>query len=869
MALALILGILLAEYRSWQAGLSAVMLVTVVLLPQCMKHNYRECALRGALLVAAGALGTGCYVRQADSWEKEAQVLLCGQQLHVCGTLIRKEQKNERWQLTLALSGYENRVVVSSEDGGYPLESVLSVKGLVREFNSPRNEGQFNEKQYYKNRKVIGRMSADEIRCIRAPVGVYAWRETLYCMRMRLCTVYEACLPAKEAGILSTMAAGEKAFLDGDVRTLFQRAGISHMLAISGMHISMIGMGLYRLLRRGRRSYGCCALLTAGVLLLYGTMIGMGVSASRAIGMFLIFLLAQCLGQGYDTCAALSVLAVILLVDNPFLLHDVSFQFSFLAVFAAVTAGMVLPKKEEGGRVYGFIYPFCTALLLQLFTLPLVAYYYYEVPLYAIFLNLLLLPYLGAALGFGLIGGCVGMFLLSYAGFLGYAGTFFLPFTRFLLSPCRIVLSVYVYVCEMVEKWPFSSVICGQPTAGKLCVYYGLLAGMLLVLEHRKKRGGTLGWGEKKPSGAKEKNDHPVIVQKRAKKARCMADEYRKDSGKYVEGTGIMQGIGERKESGDVEEKHGMKGIYSFMPVGTFVLLAIILHAPAGGFEIDYLDVGQGDGSMLRTKEGVVCFVDGGSTDVSKVGTYRILPFLKSKGIRRVDYWILSHLDEDHVNGFYEVLESGYPVGAVVVSERMPEDEAKAHLSEMLAQYQVPVITVDGGDTLQLQKTSGSEVMFDENDDGAAMHHLSAPVLRILSPDETTPVDDVNGASLVFLYEDAQVRALWTGDIGEQQEECLLAGGRLSQIDLYKAAHHGSKYSNSAEYLQALSPKLSVISCGKRNRYGHPGVEAIEHMEAAGSRIFYTMASGQIKVRQGEEGLMVEEACYWNAEGVS
>lgn len=240
-----------------------------------------------------------------------------------------------------------------------------------------------------------------------------------------------------------------------------------------------------------------------------------------------------------------------------------------------------------------------------------------------------------------------------------------------------------------------------------------------------------------------------------------------------------------------------------------------------------------------------MCFVDGGSSDVAGVGTYRILPFLKSKGIRQVDYWILSHLDDDHLSGFYEVLEAGYEVRAVVVSELLPEDEAKSKLMETLEQYKVPMLSVSGGDILQLHNACGG----DESADGGVC-------IRFLSPDETTPVSDCNGASIVCLYEDASVHALWTGDIGVQQETWLLERGLLSQIDLYKAAHHGSKYSNSQEYLQTLSPKLSVISCGERNRYGHPGAEAVENMKAAGSRVLCTMECGQIKIRRGREGLV-------------
>lgn len=807
-AFALILGILLAEYGGRRVLVPAAMLAIAAVLPQFLKRRYRECALRIVMLCMAGALGAGCYVRQERTWKKESQTLLCGQQLDICGTLIRKEQRNERWQLTLALPGYENRVIVSAEDGGYPLGCVLSVKGSVREFNTPRNEGQFNEIQYYKNKKVIGRMYPEEIISIRAPSGIFSWKEGLYQMRVRLCAVYEACLPAQAAGIMSTMAVGEKTFLDADVRTLFQRAGISHILAISGMHISMIGMAIYSVLRRYRQPYVRSALATACMLLLYGTMIGMGVSASRAIGMFLIYLLAQCLGRGYDICAALATLAVVLLTDDPFLLHDVSFQFSFLAVFAVVTAGMILPKKvpeqEGSGRVYGLLYPVCIALLLQLFTLPLVAYDYYELPLFALFLNLLLLPYLGVALGFGLAGGCMGMVSLSLA--------------RFFLVPCRIVLSVYVWVCEAVEKLPFSSVVCGRPSPGKLALYYGLLCILVLKIEYAKKR------GQMYMVANQNETDETGDVADRAEWV------HRADRVKRAD--------------------RGTRATCGCLTAGAALLLAILMHVPPAGFEIDYLDVGQGDGSLLRTDDGIVCFVDGGSVDVSGVGTYRILPFLKSKGIRRVDYWLLSHLDEDHVSGFYETLETGYPVGAVIIAERMPEDEEKVRLLETLSQYGIPVISVRAGETMQLHKSDRTE--------------SADAMLRFLAPDGTTQVSDRNGASLVCLYEDAHVRALWTGDVGRQQEEWLLAGGSLPKIDLYKAAHHGSEYSNSEEYLKALSPKLSVISCAKKNRYGHPGAEAVEHMEAAGSRILYTMKSGQIKVRRTKDGLAVEEFLDFN-----
>lgn len=221
------------------------------------------------------------------------------------------------------------------------------------------------------------------------------------------------------------------------------------------------------------------------------------------------------------------------------------------------------------------------------------------------------------------------------------------------------------------------------------------------------------------------------------------------------------------------------------------------------------------------------------------VGTYRILPFLKSKGIRDIDYWVLSHLDEDHVSGFYEVLESGYPIRHLLLAKDITADDEKRRLLSMTRKYDLDIVWLERGDILKLGEKS---------------------CLRVLSPGGGIPVEDRNDASLVFLFEDDDFRGLWTGDITTKQEEALVnQGDRIGQVTLYKAAHHGSKYSNSKAYLQKLSPQISIISCGRYNRYGHPGEEAIEHMKQSGSKLYYTMYGGQISVYRKKGKLCVRE----------
>ncbi len=268
----------------------------------------------------------------------------------------------------------------------------------------------------------------------------------------------------------------------------------------------------------------------------------------------------------------------------------------------------------------------------------------------------------------------------------------------------------------------------------------------------------------------------------------------------------------------------------------TSVLFLILAVRPAERAEVDFLDVGQGDGIYLCTSDGTNVFIDGGSSDVSGVGTYRILPFLKYRGIRKIDYWFVSHSDMDHVSGLKELLTDGYPVGNLVLAQAAADEEKTAALAELAA-------------------ASGTAVCYMQTADSLVTESAS---IQCLAPAADDKNEDVNELSLVLLLEDGDFRGIFTGDISAEAERRLLADQGPGAVDLYKAAHHGSKHSNSFEFLQELKPETAVVSCGAGNRYGHPGEEALCNMEEAGAKVYLTMEGGRIRVRYGGEGMIVE-----------
>ena len=282
--------------------------------------------------------------------------------------------------------------------------------------------------------------------------------------------------------------------------------------------------------------------------------------------------------------------------------------------------------------------------------------------------------------------------------------------------------------------------------------------------------------------------------------------------------------------------------------------------------------MGQGDGTFLRTKENAAVFVDGGSSNVKSVGTYRMLPFLKAKGVRKIDYWLVSHGDFDHISGLLEVLESGYPVKHLVVSEWAFLNEAETeNMQKLLAladQTGTPVLTAAAGDLLWMEETRIS-FLWPQRESGGSL--------------------DTNDNSLVFLYEDEDFRGLFAGDISSETEKALVKTyveydskitgseehwGQMAQgagevcteqagtvaeyqkyrknlldVDFYKVNHHGSKYSSCEEWLAALSPKVATISCSRKNSYGHPHEETLERLQEVETIVYRTDEVGAITIR--------------------
>ena len=671
--------------------------------------------------------------------------------------------------------------------------SLFKLEGAIEEISKRENEGGFSEEEYLKG-KDIG-LKLYRPRVMELSKSFFSLQKILSDLRERMKKFFEDNLPGEEGAIISAMALGDKGGLDSDVRDLFSASGIAHLLAVSGLHISIVGKLFYKLLRRLRFSFFTAFLIAIPFSFLYAKMCGMSVSAERALIMFFFSLLSESLGRESDMLTNEGIAAFILIMKNPFCIFDSAFVFSFSAVFIVAAAGRPVSEaldsfiRERHRDKRGFSPSFWEKLLLSfvfsftvcLGTAPVVAYYYYSIPLYQVFLNLILIPLMTALL-----------FLALASGLL---------FLKLLLFPVHLLLYFYEWLSALTLKLPFSSLTFGKPGVIQIVLYYIVYFALVFLLRQ------------------------------------------------------LLQRLKSREDLAEPKTAQKMD-LRAFLPKAAvvFMLLPLILFGiKPKGFEFDMLSVGQGDGLYLRTDASTHIMIDGGSTSKKEVARNVILPFLKSRGVTGgIDFWFVSHLDTDHVSGLIEAMESGYPVGMVVLPKKVVPNENYESLISAAGKDGAAVRYMEKGERLVLP--GGKTVI----------------TCLFAGTDEYLKAGDANANSLVLLVErkDLDVSLLLTGDIGSEQEEIILSDegtkGMLKEAAkgtlILKAAHHGSNYSNCKALLSVLSGKedITLISAGKGNRYGHPGKETLARLDSLSIEHLCTIEEGQIRIFEKGGGLLLE-----------
>lgn len=327
----------------------------------------------------------------------------------------------------------------------------ICIRGNLSYYKKATNPGEFDLYEYYKVKGVLFKIYNGNI--VYSYKGYSFIKQKLYELRLLGEKRIDNKLNKENAGIIKAMLFGSKGDIDIETKELFQKSGIAHILAISGLHISFLAITLFSLLKKSGLDTWICGIISESVLILYGIMIGFSVSSIRAIVMFSLYLLGKAVLRAYDMMTSMSFVLTIVILYNPNIINDTGLQLSFMAVLGVGYFYSTYVKKVL--KPPKILSPLFVSLFVFLSTFPIILSSYYEIAFYSIALNLLIVPLMSVLL-------VVAILILTPFYFIG------VPIVDF-------ILWIYKESCIAFERIGIGRYNIGSPGLARIIMYYVLL----------------------------------------------------------------------------------------------------------------------------------------------------------------------------------------------------------------------------------------------------------------------------------------------------------------------------------------------------------------------------------------------------------
>ncbi len=726
--------------------------------------------------------------------------------------------------------------------GQYQYGDILQIQAALRVPRGFLNPGLFNFGEHLRRQGIVAEATVsdpmDVIKIGERPSillrDVYTWRE-----KIREAALYS--LKDEPLAIFLAMIIGETGNLTNTIRDHFMASGTTHILSISGSHLGLVAIVVFALarltvlslpqgwlLRMGfyLTASQLAALITTLPVLFYALLAGGQVATIRSLIMILVYLLAVLIHREDNLLQALALATILVLLWDPRALWDISFQLSYGSVLIVALAiewfgSSSIPKNFrqrllERGKLYLMI-----TLVATLGTAPIVAYYFNQVSWVGIFSNLLVVPIAGLVIvPLGLFCAIVSLF-----------------FDQPILPLANLLQSLYGLFYEAVclfSKLPWAELRVASPSLTWILAFY-----LSLVLLTSFWVGRPLNFTQLSP---------------RLRRFRWI-----------------------------------IPGFFLLLPVVSMAHPS--MPGSSKPFRMTFLDVGQGDSTVIQFPDGQVMVVDGGRAFGDfDLGRLVVAPYLWDQGIHHIDYLVASHPQLDHIGGLIFLMKR-FAVGEVwtngieregefyqqfrttlnlrsLSEKKISREETPRSIGPCRVYFLNPAVFLSVQDPARLKRFSNTPTpraqhpMWGRSGLPSANPHM--PHARRAQAKPEARAGKARGSlennrSIVLKLSCYSYSFLLAGDIEEEAERELSDLGGLLEATVIKVPHHGSRGAMEPAFLEAVSPKVAVISVGVHNPYGHPAPEVLSAYQQLGSQIFRTDQQGAIVIEVTEDILRARQ----------
>ena len=696
-----------------------------------------------------------------------------------------KEEKEYKTYYKVKFRGVYLYLVLDKEyDLQFKYGDKINVTGIYKKPEIVRNEGGFNQTLFYQSKKIYGKLQAKNVKLIEKGTDFTIGRISSNILE-KIENKIESLLGEEKGDLLKGILLGDTSNIKEEQKENFRISNMAHILAVSGMHVSYIVLGLNSILLKifGKNK---TIIITNIFLLIYLCITNFTPSVLRAVMMVVVLNISKIIHRKNDTINTLAFSLFLILLDNPYAITNIGLQFSYIGtigilffypIFQSIFQKRLQKREKKKGKIKNifilskFYDIFAVMISAQIVILPISVFHFNCLGTYSIFSNIMISIFIGPVIILGL--------LVIITSFI------FFPIAQILCVFLKFGLSLILLVSQMSEL-PFSYIYLVTPQVWQIVLFYILifLITELYVLYQQEK---------------------VSIIQRRIRNLIAML------------------------------KIHFHRHDKNYKIFAIFIVLVIIgsNYIPKK-LEINFIDVGQGDGTLIETPLHQTILIDGGGSEFSNfdVGRSILLPYLLDKGYNKLDYVMISHADSDHIAAALVVLEE-FCVKNVVIGKQFENSENYQKFKKIVKEKNIKVHILEVGQRLKIEK----DLYFD-----------------VLWPTSSNIIGEnvLNNNSLVCKMVYKNFSMLFTGDIEEIAEKAMLEKYKNTNIlksTVLKVAHHGSKSSSTKEFLQYVNPDVALIGVGSNNTFGHPSDVTIDNLKKFGCAIYRTDICGEITIK--------------------
>ena len=587
----------------------------------------------------------------------------------------------------------------------------LQVNGSISKPKNNTIPNLFNYKKYLERKKIYNIVYADSVKKISNNNNI------IYYIKNKLIERIDN-IP-KSKMYIKAFVLGLKDEINKDVLSSYSENGISHLFAISGMHISLFSMVIFFFIKKISYNNYYNYLVVLTFLILYMLILDSPISVVRTIVMFIIFAINKLFNLKISRVDLMILVFIVISLFDPYVIYEISFQFSYVISFFLVVFNKKINNSKNKKLYMSFI--------CFLVSFPIVIYNFYQVSLISILLNLFMIPFVS-----------IIIFPLSII-------TLIFPFLDNILY---IFIKILESVSLFINKFDIFKLQLSKPSLILVIIYYILI---IFSIYNRK----------------------------------------------YL----------------------------------VLFILTIIIHKNYTYFDnnlnVLYLDVNQGDSTLITYKNNTILIDTGGSYFYDNMSLSRTIPYLKSIGRNKINYLILTHGDYDHIGEAINIVNNIKVDNVILNNDKYNDLELEL---------------IDVLDKKSINHLNNIKYIM-----------LEKYTLYFLN---TNCYDNENDNSNVIYLNYNNYKFLFMGDAGIKREKDILNNYNISDINFLKVGHHGSDTSSSKYFTYFINPEYSIISVGKNNRYNHPKPSVLDNL--SNSKIYRTDIFGSIKIKINKNGYRIK-----------